>query len=112
MHWLLKSLYIWYDKTNNLSSRKENISDDDVGIIDKDMKKLTLKESTAQDNKKEGKEAGGEEGNYKGTQAESLPKEWRYAYDHPKDQIIDDPSQRVRTHASLKNINNYLTFVS
>ena len=47
MHWLLKSLYIWYDKTNNLSSRKENISDDDVGIIDKDMKKLTLKESTA-----------------------------------------------------------------
>ncbi len=41
-----------------------------------------------------------------------MPKEWRYAYGHPKDLIIGDPSQGVRTRSSLRNLNDYLAFVS
>ena len=42
----------------------------------------------------------------------SLPIDWKYAHSHPKDQIIGDPSQEVKTRSYLKNINNYLAFVS
>ena len=41
----------------------------------------------------------------------SLPRDWKYAHSHPKDQIIGDPSQGVRTRSYLKNINTYLAFV-
>ena len=42
----------------------------------------------------------------------SLPRNWKYAQSHPKDQIIGDPSQGVRTRSNFKNVNNYLAFVS
>ena len=42
----------------------------------------------------------------------SLPKDWKYIHSHLKDQIIGDPSQGVKTRSYLKNINNYLAFVS
>ena len=34
-----------------------------------------------------------------------------YAYSHPKDLIIGDTSQGIRTQSSLRNINNHLAFV-
>ena len=55
------------------------------------MEKLTLKESTIQNDKEE-REAERKDENHKSTQIESLSKEWRYAYDHSKDQIIGNPS--------------------
>ena len=42
----------------------------------------------------------------------SLPRDWRYANSHPKDQIIGDPSQGVKTRSTLRNLDNYLAFVS
>ena len=36
----------------------------------------------------------------------------KYADSHPQDQIIGDPSQRVRTRSTLRNLDNYLAFVS
>ena len=42
----------------------------------------------------------------------SLPRDWRYANSHPKDQIIGDPSQGVRTRSKFRNLDNYLAFVS
>ena len=41
-----------------------------------------------------------------------LPKEWRYAHGHPKELIIGDPSKGVRTRSSMRNIYDYLAFVS
>ena len=43
---------------------------------------------------------------------QELPKEWRYAHSHPKDLILGDPSQGVRTQSSLRNICNHLAFIS
>ena len=42
----------------------------------------------------------------------SLSKDWRYARIHLKELIIGDTQQGVRTRSSLRNINNYLAFVS
>ena len=40
-----------------------------------------------------------------------VPKEWRYASSHPKDLIIGDPEQGVKTRFSINLFNN-LAFVS
>ena len=65
------------------------------------MEKLTLKEPTTQNNKEE-KDAETKDENHEDTRIESLFKEWRYTRGHPKEQIISDPSQGVRTHTSFK----------
>ena len=41
----------------------------------------------------------------------SLPKEWKFVKDHPLDQIIGEPSNRVQIRSSLRNISN-LVFLS
>ena len=41
----------------------------------------------------------------------SLPKDWRYASSHPKDIIIGDTQQRIKTRSSLRYMNN-LAFIS
>ncbi|KAJ9175139.1 hypothetical protein P3X46_013720, partial [Hevea brasiliensis] len=35
-------------------------------------------------------------------QHEDLPKEWRFHRNHPQEDIIDDPSQRMMTRAQLR----------
>ena len=47
-----ESIYVVFDQTNDKSSRKEDFTDDYAGIIEKKVKKLTLKDSSTQDNKK------------------------------------------------------------
>ena len=41
-----------------------------------------------------------------------LPQEWRTLKDHPIDQVIGDISKGVTTRSNLRNICNYLAFVS
>ena len=41
-----------------------------------------------------------------------LPKEWRFALNHPRDLIIGDPSQSIRTWSSFRDNLDYLAFVS
>ena len=41
-----------------------------------------------------------------------LPREWRYVHHHPKDLIIGDSSQGVRTRSVLRDTFDYLVFVS
>ena len=41
-----------------------------------------------------------------------IPKEWKYVASHPKDLIIGDPSQGVRTRSSYREELDYLAFVS
>ena len=54
----------------------------------------------------------GESSNQEPIVDHGLTKAWRYAHGHPKELILDDPSQPVRTRASLRNFNNHLAFVS
>ena len=41
-----------------------------------------------------------------------LPREWRYVTSHPKELIIGDPSQGIRTRSSHRDAHDYLAFVS
>ena len=41
-----------------------------------------------------------------------LPKELRYAHHHPKELIISDPSQDLRTRASIREVLNHFILVS
>ena len=41
----------------------------------------------------------------------NLPKEWKFVKDHPIDQIIGEPSNKVQKRSSLRNISN-LVFLS
>ena len=41
----------------------------------------------------------------------SLLKDWRYATSHPKELIIDDTQQGIRTRSSLRYMNN-VAFIS
>ena len=41
-----------------------------------------------------------------------LSKEWRYAHNHPRDLIIGDPSQGIRTRASFRDTFDYIIFIS
>ena len=45
-------------------------------------------------------------------QDSNLPKNWKYAQSHPKDLIIGDTSQGIKTRSLMRNLNNYLAFVS
>ena len=45
-------------------------------------------------------------------QDENLPKSWKYAQSHPKYLIIGDSLEGVKIRSSLRNINNYLAFIS
>ncbi|KAF7112502.1 hypothetical protein RHSIM_RhsimUnG0222700 [Rhododendron simsii] len=42
----------------------------------------------------------------------TIPREWRYARDQFKEQIIGDPSQGMMTRSSLRNVCNNLAFLS
>ena len=50
-----ESIYIVFDKTNDLSSGKKDIINHDVEILKKEIKKLNLKERTNQDGGEETK---------------------------------------------------------
>ena len=47
-----------------------------------------------------------------GESSQGLPREWKFITNHPQDQIIGNPSIRVRTRSSLRNICNNLAFIS
>ena len=106
-------IYIIFDEANDLYSRKEDMYEDDAEILENGMKELNLKERSTQDEDEGTKDTEQE----KNTEQEvlqrysDLPKEWRYAHNHPRDLIIDDPSQGVRTRSSFRDTFNYLVFV-
>ena len=67
-------IHVIFDEPNDLSSRKEDIANDDVGILDKTMKKLSIKDTLAHDDKEDNKEADGKEESNENDQDKSLPK--------------------------------------
>ena len=47
-----------------------------------------------------------------GESSQDLPRDWKFAINHPQDQIIGNPSSGVRTRSSLGNICNNIVFIS
>ena len=43
---------------------------------------------------------------------QDLPKEWRFAHNHPKELILGDPSKGITTCSSMRNICRNLAFLS
>ncbi len=43
---------------------------------------------------------------------DDLPQEWRYHKDHPKEDIINSPSQKMMTRAQLRKYFGNVAFVS
>ena len=108
------SIHTIFDKTNNLSLRKEDLLDDDTGTLKNGLKELNLKEKSTQRNDEAAKDDEQEKSVKQEVTREfsDLPKEWRYAYNHSRDLIIGNPSQEIRTRALLRDTFDYLSFVS
>ena len=47
-----------------------------------------------------------------GESSQDFSKEWKFAINHPQDQIIGNTSSGLRTRSSLRNICNNLAFIS
>ena len=47
-----------------------------------------------------------------GESSQDFSKEWKFAINHPQDQIIGNPSSGLRFRSSLRNICNNLAFIS
>ena len=116
-----ESIHVTFDESNPLDQGK-GVYGDDIVDLDIPLEQLTLrtdKETTTQKEKEvqEDQETEQEEDQEEITQPEnikdpSLPKEWRYNLNHPKELILGDPSKGVSTRTSLRNICNNMAFIS
>ena len=100
-----ESIHVVFNKSNS-SSITKNLDDDE------DLLKSRINKIKLNDDKNLKEQSNNHEETVRGPQDLSLPKDWKYAGSHPKELIIRDITQEVRTRSSLRNINNYFTFVS
>lgn len=105
-----ESIHVIFDESNDLPLRKRK------GINDADEIEDQLKEITLKDKDESSTQETNEEGNAdlpKASQGNNeLERGWRYVHSHPKDQIIGDLSQGIRTKSSFRDAYNNLAFVS
>ena len=97
-----ESIYVVFNESDITSSRKEDFADDDAGTLEHGMKDLTLKD-------KQSSEPHEEEVS---KNHDDIPKEWRYVQSHPKELIIGDPSQGVKTRSAHRDAHDLIAFVS
>ena len=97
-----ESIYIVFNKTHIFKSREVKV-DDDIGIFEKEMKEMSLEDSPSQNQKDKEQEQEDEIEKMHEFPSSSqqdthdLSKEQRYTHSHPKELIIDDASQGIRT---------------
>ena len=103
-----ESIHVVFDESNEKSSRKEDSIDDETGT--KKLEQLTINEDEPKGDDDQENQDQTQEIN--ATSPKPLPKEWRYAHGHPKELIIGDPSKGVSTRSSIRNVCDYLAFVS
>ena len=92
------------------NSLSRNVISDDVEEVEQILEKLDIQPSSSNNPQKEEnvQEASSSQQNTN----EGLPKEWKFVHNHPIEQILGDHSQGVRAHSSLRNVCNYLAFLS
>ena len=107
---------LFFYESNNSLQEKESF-DDDLGLKTS-MRKLQIEDRRQQEEVVEDPKK--EESpltlplpqQVQGESSQDLPKDWKFVINHPQDQIIGNPSSRVRTRSFLRNICNNLTFIS
>ena len=83
----------------------------EIDFLSDDMEKISLKNSPMQEEKPNDEEHG-EVQDVEVEPSPTLPEDWRYATNHPKDRIIGDVSMGVTTHSKLHDIYDHFTFIS
>ena len=96
-----ESIHVVFDETNPSPSRKEECIDNDAGTLIEGVKEIELEDKSA-----------GIEADNISKEHSDLPKEWRYAHNHPKELIIGDPTLGIKTRSSFRENLDYIAFVS
>ena len=98
-----ESVHVTFDENPRKSQEIEHIDDDDDELVDK-MKKVDINENAVKSDQNEVISL--DQTN------QELPRDWKYMRSHPKDQIIGETLQGVRTRGSLRNELEYQAFIS
>ena len=96
-----ESIHVVFDETNPSPSRKEECIDNDAGTLIEGVKEIELEDKSADI-----------EADHVSKEHSDLPKEWRYAHNHPKELIIGDPTLGIKTRSSFRENLDYIAFVS
>ena len=81
----------------------------EIEPLGENMEKLSLKDSPAQEDKQE---SIGDVQEDKEESSQPLPKDWRYATNHPKELILGDVSNGVTTRSKLHDLCGNFAFIS
>lgn len=105
-----ESMHVVFDESNAFSTKE--IIYDEVEGLKKNLKEMEIKD-TSKNNQQQNEDV---EEIVEETQGEgnskTLPKDWKFVQSHPKDLILGDPSQGVKTRSSLRNFCNNSAFIS
>ena len=129
MPWLMKVLlgYFTISKAYKIFNRRSLVIEESIHVVfdesimqnsknleveDEELNKYTETEKLDTQIRIDNEEENNQEEDPIETIGPSLPKDWKYASSHPQEQIIGDPSQRVKTRSKFRNLNSYLAFVS
>ena len=102
-HTIEESMHVKFEESNAIV---ENVVE--IDLLGEDMEKISLKDSPIQEDKQE---SIGEVQKDEVKQSQPLPKDWRYASNHPKDLIIGDVSKGVTTRSKLHNFYGHFAFI-
>ena len=81
----------------------------EIDPLGEDIKRLSLKDSPAQEEKQE---PIGDFQEDKEESSQPLPKDWRYTTNHPKELILGDVSKGVTTRSKLHDLCGNFAFIS
>nr|XP_027095976.1 uncharacterized protein LOC113715874 [Coffea arabica] len=109
----------WADSMRKSLGRQQmELSEDDDTGVRKELKKLTISNqgiASSKNNSKEDDNQGSpaREDNDSDTGIPNdLPRAWKFVQNHPKELIIRDPSENVRTHSSSRQLIDNFALVS
>ena len=111
-----ESIHLIFYESNNSLQERESFNDDlglETSMGKFQIEDIRQQEEIGEDPKKEESPlALPPPHQVQGESSQDLPKDWKFAINHPLDQIIGNPSSGVRTRSSLRNICNNLAFIS
>ena len=111
-----EAIHVTFDKSND-DIFKSSCEDDDVGVQE-GLKKLTIHDQDNAPPKDDSKENDPqenqalEENDKDDGTPKDLPRAWKFVQNHPKELIIGNPSEKVRTRSSTKQLKDNFALVS
>ena len=97
-----ESIHITFNEDVPLTIETNEIEDNETTtIIEKNLEDLSFQEKETERQRIE-----------TNVNENSLPREWKYVGSHPKELILGDPSQGIRTRSKYREEINHIAFVS